>query len=441
MRRILLCTLAAVSLLASCRKYDDHVFDKSPDQRINEALAQYQSAIAGATDGWNGSITTGDGSYFRFYFRFNNDNRVVMFSDFSNETAGTARESSYRLKQLQQPALIFDTYSYLHILADPDGGVNGGVYGRGRVSDFEFAIDTVTTDSINLTGRFNGTKMKLKKATAQDRAGWENKSITNAITALRDLSKILQYFRRMNYNGTQYELQLDTFAKKAVISWIDGSGQAVSVERGYYFVPGGIAFTAPIINGSATITGFTIVSFNNGTLVMNVTVNGTAATIAGANGPINPDKTAWQRWWNVGLNTGQYWITVDGFHVNGVDDAYGMKTLKTDTSEYYYTLYWPGVNPNNDAFAPIYLNPSKNAVELYYGVGHRATGLTDGRVRFTDLGPLNTPTPYPATGPAADMRNQMRNTSGYWFVQTSPTSFDMVSAADAKIWLTWYYIF
>ena len=81
MKKLALYILLAVSFLASCRKYDDHVFDKSPEDRINETLGQYQSVIAGATDGWNGAIQTGDGSYFRFHFRFNNDNRVVMFSD------------------------------------------------------------------------------------------------------------------------------------------------------------------------------------------------------------------------------------------------------------------------------------------------------------------------------------------------------------------------
>jgi hypothetical protein len=438
MKKLALYILAAVSFLASCRKYDDHVFDKSPDERINETLSQYQSVIAGATDGWNGTIVTGDGSYFKFHFRFNNDNRVVMFSDYSSETATTGRESSYRLKALQQPALIFDTYSYIHILADPDGDVNGGSFGHGRVSDFEFAIDTVTADSINLTGRFNGTKMKLKKATAQDRAAWENKSIANAIISLRDLGKILHYFKRMTLNAVQYEIQIDTFSKKAVVSWFNNSGQPQSVTRGFYFVPGGIIFTDPIVNGTTTIPGFTIVSFNSGTSTMNVTVNGTAAAIKGANLPINPDKAAFLRWLNKGLSVDAYWVTVDGFHVNGVDDFYNIKSLKTDSSTYFYTIYWPGYGANYDALAPIYLNQSKNQLQLIYGSALAPTDISDGRGIFTNLGDLGT---YPATGPAVDMRSQFVSSSGYWFIQTSATTYDMVSAGDARIWMTWYWIF
>src|SRR5438105_15063684 len=107
MKRIITYIIATVTVLASCRK-DNHVFDKSPDERINETLSKYQSVISSATNGWNGVIVTGDGSTFSFYFRFNDSNRVFMFCDFDSTTSTTVKESSYRLKALQQPSLIFD---------------------------------------------------------------------------------------------------------------------------------------------------------------------------------------------------------------------------------------------------------------------------------------------------------------------------------------------
>src|SRR5438128_3606289 len=113
-------------ILSSCKKDDTRVFDQSPDTRINDALSKYQSALTGSATGWNATIRTGTGGIYHFHFRFNESNRVTMFADINLETATTPKESSYRLKALQTPALIFDTYSYLHILADPDGSVNGG---------------------------------------------------------------------------------------------------------------------------------------------------------------------------------------------------------------------------------------------------------------------------------------------------------------------------
>lgn len=437
MRKSFLYYLLALVLVASCRKDDDHVFDKSPDQRVAEALANYQSIIAGATDGWTAHLITGDSSYFSFYFRFNNDNRVVMMSDFSLETATTPMESSYRLKALQQPALIFDTYGYIHILADPDAGVNGGEYGRGRVSDFEYAIDTATAETVELTGRFNGTKLTLKKATAQERAIWEGGQIADAINSLNDLGKILEYFKRLNLGGVEYEVLLDAFSKKATFTWIDG-GNPQTVTRGYYVVPGGVQLSDPVVNGGTSIPGFNIVSFNNGTLTMNVSVNGVNGTIKGANRPINPDKTAFTRFRNKALNGDAYWITVDGFHKDGVDDAFNVKSLATDTSVYYYYLYWPEYLANLDLYAPVYLNVAKNGLELVHGLGLRSSVLTDGRARLRENGLLGD---FPFTGPVYESSLEVVANENFWFVQTSANSFDMVNAVDARSWVNWYWIF
>src|ERR1044072_3323098 len=144
MNRNILYIIFAISLFASCRRDDDNLFDKSPDERLNETLTKYQTALTASTTGWNANLVTGDGGSYRFYFSFDDKNRVQMYSDWDTSTSSNVRESSYRLKALQQPSLIFDTYSYIHILSDPDGSVNGGTYGQGLKSDFEFAIDTAT---------------------------------------------------------------------------------------------------------------------------------------------------------------------------------------------------------------------------------------------------------------------------------------------------------
>jgi hypothetical protein len=111
----------SVLVFSSCKKENTRVFDQSPDTRINDALTQYGSALTSSAAGWNATIKTGTGGIYHFHFRFNESNRVFMYADINLETATTAKESSYRLKALQTPALIFDTYSYLHILADPNG--------------------------------------------------------------------------------------------------------------------------------------------------------------------------------------------------------------------------------------------------------------------------------------------------------------------------------
>jgi|RhiMetdeSRZDD1v2_1073273.scaffolds.fasta_scaffold32770_2 uncharacterized protein DUF4302 len=437
MKKIVLYYLLAITFVASCRRDDDHVFDKSPDERINETLKAYQAAISGSTYGWNATLTTGSGSSFRFYFNFNDSNRVLMYSDFDSSTASAIKESSYRLKALQQPALIFDTYSYIHVLSDPDASVNGGSYGEGLKSDFEFRIDTVTTDSISLTGRFNGSKMVLRKAAQGDRTGWDNKQVMNGIISFRNYFKFLKYWKRLNYGSTQYDMMFDTTVRKVTISWKVGV-QTQSVTRGYYYWANGVYFSDPVVNGSATVPGFSIQSFNAGSQIMNVTVNGSAATITGYDVPLNPDVTlAARRWSSVSVNSDYYWISVDGFHVNGVDDAYNIKSLKTDSSEYYYLLYKSNTN-GLDAFIPIFLDTVQNALIATYGSWLQMINNSGGRAVFSEYDTRTTP--YPASGPAASTRTQMLEGRGYYFAQTSSYSYDMVSDADSKVWLTWYWI-
>jgi len=438
MNKNLLYILLAITLVASCRKNDDNAFNKSPDERLNETLSAYQKALTGSPYGWNANLITGDGGSYRFYFSFNDSNRVLMYSDFDSTTATVIKESSYRLKALQQPSLIFDTYSYIHILSDPDASVNNGTYGSGLKSDFEFRVDTVTTDSISLTGRFNGSKLSLRKAAQGDRAIWANGQVTNGVVNFKNYWKFLLYFRRLSYSGTQYELQFDTTIKKVTVSWISGT-RTNSVTRGYYFWANGIYFSDPVVNGSVSIPGFSINSFNAGAQIMNVTVNGTAATINGFSSPINPDvKDAANRWWSFGAASDYYWISFDGFHSNGVDDAYNIKSIKNDSAKFYFLLYKPNTN-GVDAFFTIYRDTLDNSLDVESGswVTMNITTST-GESKFTEY---QIRSAWPTTGPADLTRKQMFQKGNYYFVQTSSITYDMVSINDAKVWMTWYWLF
>ncbi len=162
-------------LLAGCTKKTDEIFDKSVDERLSEALANFQNTLTSAP-GWklfvypkgleSQDIKVGG---FTYYVKFTNNNRVTMVSDFATNIAATPKESGYRLKALQRPSLIFDTYTYMHIPADPDPNVsfsptgNGG-YGYG--TDFNFSFKDVTPkDTMYLEGNFNKSAAVLVKAT------------------------------------------------------------------------------------------------------------------------------------------------------------------------------------------------------------------------------------------------------------------------------------
>jgi hypothetical protein len=175
MKQVLSYILIFTVILSGCNKDTDLLFEKSADERITETLNNYQTALAQAP-GWklfvypsglvSQDIEVGGLTY---YVKFTDANRVRMVSDFTITMADVPKESGYRLKATQRPSLIFDTYSYIHVAADPDPNVSfsptsQGGFGWGTDFDFAF-IDVTPKDTIKLKGNFNNSDALLIKAT------------------------------------------------------------------------------------------------------------------------------------------------------------------------------------------------------------------------------------------------------------------------------------
>lgn len=447
MKKIIINILLITLVVSSCKKDDTRLFEKTADERLAETLAAYQSQLVGATNGWKGYITTdsGKGATYSFYFKFNDQNRVQMYSDFDITSATTLLESSYRLKALQQPSLIFDTYSYVHRLADPTDSINNGTLGVGLVSDFEFAFDNTSpsADTIKLIGRIHGSKASLVRATQQEATAFNNKQLGNSLAFHNLKSKVFNYWKQFTVAGTTYEIDdpsFDTVNRKVTISYLDAGGAKKSITTGYYFTIAGVTFTTPIVSGTSNFNGLTNLNWNGIALTLSASVNNTSTTIAGAIKGIFIDTAAPRRWRQYAIDNGNgYWISAYGFHSNGIDDAFRITRLTSGTNTYYYLLYWPLYGPNYDLFAPVFLNAAQTGLTLIYGTAPRVpTFTTDGRIVFSELGILG---PYPTSGAAAQSRALLYNPSGYYLVQIDEKTYDMVSAIDGKSWVRWEWIF
>ncbi len=417
----------------SCENKDDTLFEETADARLNAALASYEKQLIEAPDGWNAVIYPGGGGSYGFYLKFDDQNRVVMYSDFSEESAGTSKESSYRLKAMQTPALIFDTYSYLHVLSDPDPEVNGGDAGEGFKSDFEFNIfpDSVKADVITLVGRKNQSKLVLRKATAAQAAAYANGDMAKSLL-FNNISKYLTYFKRVTLGGVTYEIGINQDSRQAKITWMDGANPK-SHSTKYYFSSAGLTFDSPLVNGSQTITGFSNITWNANSVQLGVTAAGLTGAVVGAVRPLVIDLEAPRRWWQDPIESGGDWRTRDAFHINGVDDALKVKTLTSGEGVYAFYVYQPGLNASYDLFGPVFFEDGQYSINYWYAP-NRPRFTSDGRVIFTEYG---TQGAVPATGPAADAKSVLYEPSGYYLVQTSETTYDMVGAKDAKTWISW----
>ncbi len=169
MKKLYLSIICICILLVSCTKDENNIYSESPDQRITELLNQYTTTLVSSKTGWILSLETGAAGGFNHWVKFYLNNRVDMLSDadatnskFANSSS-KVKQSSYRLKSVQTPILMFDTYSYIHQLADPTGSYNGGSNGEGLITDYEFSIIGYNEEdnSFDLVGRFNESRAKL----------------------------------------------------------------------------------------------------------------------------------------------------------------------------------------------------------------------------------------------------------------------------------------
>lgn len=433
MKKSILYLLFLCVSLTACENNDDTLFEETADARLNAALTSYEKQLVESPYGWNAVIYPGGGGTYGFHFKFDAKNRITMYSDFSDESAAKPKESSYRLKAVQTPVLIFDTYSYLHILSDPDEEVNGGVRGDGLLSDFEFSIfpDSVKAESITLVGRKNNSRLVLTKATQAQAASYAAGNLAKG-ALFNNITKYQAYFKRVTLGNVTYEITLSPSTRTIKMTWLDGNIPKVFTSN-YYFTEAGVAFSSPLVNGSQTINGFTNVTWNANAGQVGVTGAGLKGTVVSATKPLSVDLAASRRWWQEPIESGGDWRSLQGFHVNGVDDAFKIQDLTEDGAQYAFVIYQPGYGATYDLFGPIFFE--NDALRLIYGYAPATpTFASDGRVIFREAGTFDK---VPTTGPAVETAKLLYEPSGYYLIQTSSSTYDMVSAKDAKSWISW----
>ncbi len=448
MKRIPLLLFLAAAVLAGCQKKDDYLLGKTPDERLSAALAQYQSLLTKAPYGWKVYVypkgleaTYGVTSAFSYYMQFKDSGYVTMVSDFDTTTASVPKTSGYRLKALQRPSLEFDSYGYIHLPCDPDPSISkspvaseGGGYGWGSDFDFSFADNDSPDklgDTIHLMGNFNHSPAIMVKATQAEQTAYNNQGLKSAMV----LDRILNYYKRITLGSTLYEITPGTGSKSVFFKWKDAAGNLQSsVSTPYYYTSDGVYFLNPIVAGSQTVKNIGKIVFDNSTATATVEVNGTAGTLAGAIASIRTDTTAPYRFWKYSSDQNNYYRSGTGFHVNGVDDAFGGGKV----ANYYYVLFWANYNPAYDAFAAnvggSLIGPATTRPPAPYTPSATASYFTvDGKIVFRVLGTFGSATSVFNT----TMRTQIASASGYYLVQLGPASYDMVSALDAKAWIRW----
>ena len=322
--------------------------------------------------------------------------------------------------------------------------VHGGEAGVGLGSEFEYWFNGAesSAETIVLMGTINRTKTKLIRATQQERDDFLNGELAGGLA----INKILNYYKRFVVNGTD-STDAFIFSRGSYIIRPDDNGNLLDDSRGvtYTLKLGGLEFSEPILVGTKTISELSNVNYDAATNTITATGDGQPVKISGVITPMKVDVAAPARWWNFAFDAGSYWITEQGFHINGVDDAHGLANIP---GYFGFSIFWPqyGVSGgvNYDLLAPITPNAA-GAAAIRFGAAYRPPVFSaDGRVTFPLLGTLGTANiPASATGIFGNLRAQMAITQGYYLVQIDDNeaapAYHMVSAADGLAWVTWVY--
>jgi len=256
MRRInfirILLAAGIVFGLNACDNDYESVFQETPDERVEQALGEFENLLISAPFGWKASLHTQAGTTYLYYFNFKEGGNVTMMSDFDQTAAGEPMDTEWRLKALQRPTLSFPIYSYIHLPADPDSEVNNGFPGSGLLSDFEFGFTNNGGDTLIMKGLKYQSEMRMVQATQAESEAYHAKRIQELFMNTDEYVGLHRAYQLTLPNGREVPMGLSLEYKLAAFQFIEGDEIKLLLSP-FVFSINGIEFLK-----KANIDGFEI---------------------------------------------------------------------------------------------------------------------------------------------------------------------------------------
>lgn len=193
MRKILYFFIT-ILIISGCKKSSFvSDFDQTPEDRMATSIALVSNTLTSASNGWVATLSTSAGGGFGFYMIFDDKQNVSMYADLTDDASITSANSTYRVKTGLGADLIFDTYNYLSMLADPNASAFGGTQPTGFKSDVEFTYVRSSADSIVFIGKQYRQLLKMVKATAAQKAIYTAGGYKTAINKVKDFFATVKF--------------------------------------------------------------------------------------------------------------------------------------------------------------------------------------------------------------------------------------------------------
>lgn len=248
MKRLIYISICALLSFTSCSD-DENNFDKKSYKRIDELFTDCDKTLKSSEYGWKMQYYPDldrRGGY-NFLFRFEDNGQVIMAADFRNEE----QKSSYKYYGGQGAILSFDSYSFLHILADPSYAPVG-LGGRG---DYELVIQKITPDTVYCVGRKWRQPMVFVKARQDDWAGMDKIKANEKM--LVPVGEDTPFFRNIKVSGKGIATFLYDYSNRFVEYYYnDNKGNVQSGRMSVIFSKEGFQLREPIQVDGVTLKNF-----------------------------------------------------------------------------------------------------------------------------------------------------------------------------------------
>jgi hypothetical protein len=242
--------LVLLSSLLACNKAEvDPLFEQTANERATKIVSDYKTRLTSPQYGWKGAYYPNgaqDGGY-SFYLKFNENGALSMYSDIALGFTDQAFETSFQLKLLQKPTLIFDTYSYLHELVNPD--YNGG---PGAEADLELAFESVIDEKIILKGIRNNSFLELTKVNAADYQSLTKGGLATIYKSTIDYVNGDKFLYLNTAAGEKADIFIDFNTKQFQLYFLQ-NGRVETRSMAFITTVTGLQFKQPIVLFGTTV--------------------------------------------------------------------------------------------------------------------------------------------------------------------------------------------
>ena len=199
---ILLLT-GVIAVFNSCSRMEPDLFDDSPAERMNEAVANIEALLSSSENGWVIDYFPNIGTEgYTYLANFSSVYTVKMAAKNKYVSKYTESESTWNVIKDMGPVLTFDTYNDIfHFFAGPVAPGASKPDGKGLEGDYEFLVLGKTNDVITLKGKKHGAITIARRM--PEGKNWEE--------YFNDLDKAKDYLLDKNFFMLQLTVEDSTY--------------------------------------------------------------------------------------------------------------------------------------------------------------------------------------------------------------------------------------